>query len=127
VLAEHVPLLRELRPQIRIPGADLTGRLVERPQVGEARPEAAAAGRRIVGNRRLEEEGRVERQTQVRAGALHVLRDAVASAQHPAIVDPPRQAEARLETLVVRIVQRTRLTNALSRDDLLAGRQAEIS
>ena len=126
VFGKHVPLLRELRPQIRIPGAHLARRLIERPQVRESRRQAAAAGRRIVGGRRLEEERRIERQTQVGAGSLHVLRDAVAAAQHPSIVGPPRQAEPRLETLVVRLIERARRTIAVGRDDLLAGGQAEI-
>ena len=126
VLGEHVPLLRELRPQIRIPGAHLARRLVERPQIREPGREAAAAGRRIVGDRRLEEERRVERQAKVGARSLHVLRDAVAAAHHPAFVGAPRQAEPRLEAFVVRLIERTRLATAVGRDDLLAGGQAEI-
>ena len=58
--------------------------------------------------------------------SLHVLRDAVAAAQHPAIVGPPREAEPRLETFVVRLVERTRLSIAVGRDDLLTSCQAEI-
>src|SRR5206468_10594231 len=105
IRGEDVPLLRGLRPQIRMPGAHLNRWLVERSKIREARRQAAAAGRRVVRDRRLEEERRVERQTQVRAGSLHVLRDAVAAAQHPAIVGSPGKAEPRLEPLVVGVIK----------------------
>src|SRR5690606_37404649 len=96
VLDEEVPLLRELRPHVRIPRANEAGRAVERLEPLEAGRDRAGAARRVVADLRLEEERRVERQTQVRARALHVLRDAVAAAHDPALARTIREAEARL-------------------------------
>ena len=48
VLGEDVPLLGELRAQVRIPRAHLAGRLVERPQLGKASGQRARTGRRVV-------------------------------------------------------------------------------
>src|SRR5262249_1115800 len=75
VFGEHLPLLRELRVQVRIPRAHLARWLVLRPQVRESGGEAAAAGRRIVGSRRLEEERRGEGGAPGGAGCLPVLRE----------------------------------------------------
>src|SRR2546427_8106172 len=127
VLAEDVPLLRELWPQIRIPRAHLTRRLIERPQIREPRCEAAAAGRRIVGDGRLEEERRIQRQTQVGARSLHVLRDAVAAAQDPTVVGAEGEAEPRLESFLVGTIERAALAIAVLRADLLAPRPTEIA
>ena len=63
-----------------------------------------AAGR-VVGALRLEEERRVQRQAQVGAGAFHVLRDAVAAAEHPALAGAVGHADARLPAVVVRLVE----------------------
>ena len=76
---------------------------------------------------RLEEERRVERQPQVRARALHVLRDAVGAAHDPAFDRPPGGAEPRLEALLVGLVERAALAAAVLREDLLPGRQVEVS
>ena len=106
VLREQVPLLRELRPQVRIPGADDARRPVERLQAFEAGGDGARPAGRVVGALRLEEERRVQRQAQVGAGAFHVLRDAVTAAEHPALTRAVGDADARLPALVVRLVER---------------------
>ena len=125
-LDEDVPLLRELRPQVRIPRAHLARRLVERPQLGEAGGQRPRTRRRIVIDRRFEEERRVERQPQVRARPFHVLRDAVAAAQHPLIGRMPGQPEPRLEPFLVGLVQRAALAAAIFREGLRSRRQIEI-
>ena len=126
-LGEDVPLLRELRPQVRIPRAHLAGRLVERPQRRRSRsPSVPPPVVASYVDGRLEEERRVERQPQVGARALHVLRDAVAAAHHPALAWPPGEAEPRLEALVVGLVERAALAAAVLREDLLTGRQVEV-
>ena len=45
VLGEHVPLLRELRPQLRIPRAELARGAIERLQTLEAGRDRAGAAR----------------------------------------------------------------------------------
>src|SRR6185436_3344745 len=45
ILAEYIPLMRELRPNIRIPCPELTGWAVERLQPLEARGERARTAR----------------------------------------------------------------------------------
>ena len=106
VLGVGVPLLGELRPQVRIPGAELAGWPVQRLQPLEPGGDGAGrSGRRVV-DLGLEEERRVQRQAQVGAGAFHVLSDAVAAAEHPAVALAIREAEAWLPALVVRLVER---------------------
>ena len=75
----------------------------------------APAGR-VVGALRLEEERRVQRQAQVGAGAFHVLRDAVAAAEHPPLTHAVGGADARLPAVVVRLVERAAVA-------VLSGRQ----
>ena len=94
-----------------------------RPQLREAGRQRARPRRRVVAHRRLEEEWWIERQPQVGAGALHVLRDAVGAAEHPALTLPQREAEPRLETFLVGVVKRTIV---IRREDLLACLQIEV-
>ena len=75
---EDIPLLRELRAQVRIPRAYLARRLVERSQFRKAGGQSSRTRRRVVLNSRFEEERRVQRQPQVGSRSLHVLGDAVA-------------------------------------------------
>ena len=97
------------------------------PGTSSAKPVAIvpAAGRRVVDDVRLEEERRVHGQPQVGARALHVLGDAVAAADDPAVGRLPGEAEARLEPLVVGLVERAVLDAAVRREGLHAGPVAE--
>ncbi len=117
-LDEHVPLLGELRPQVRVEGAHLPGRRLLRHQLGEAGGDRPRAGRLVVGDVRLEEDRRVHGQPQVGARALHVLGDAVAAADDPLPGRPPGEAEARLPPLVVGVVEGPIVEAAVLREGL---------
>ncbi len=126
-LDKHVPLLGELRAKVRVPGAHLAGRHIARNQIEEAGRQRAGPGGEVVRHIRLEEERRVERQPQVGASALHVLRDAVGTAHHPALGRPPGHAEAWLEALLVPLVEGAALAIAILSENLPAGGQVEVA
>ena len=73
----------------------------------------------------LEEERRIERQPQVGAGAFHVLRDAVAAAEHPALAGPVGKSHARFPPVVIRVIERAAVA-VLAREELGRVRQIEI-
>ena len=126
VFSEHVPLLGELRAQVRVPCAHLARRLVERPQLRKTRRQRARTGRRVVIDLRFEEVRWVERQPKVGSRPLHVLSDPVAATEDPAIAATVGEPEPRLEALHVRLVKRPALAVAVLSQDLLTGAQAEI-
>src|SRR5262249_54050679 len=101
ILAEEIPLMRELRSDVGIPCPKLTGWSVERLQPLEARGERARTGRPVVRDLRFEKERRVERQALVGASAFHVLRDPVAAPEHPARTLAVSDPEPWFPTVVV--------------------------
>ena len=119
-LDEDVPLLGELRAEVGIPRAHLPRRLIQRLQLGEAGRQRARPAGRVVVDRRLEEEWRVERQPEVRARPLHVLGNPVGATHHPSLGWTPRTADARLEAFLVGLVERAALAAAILGEDLLA-------
>ena len=126
VLHERVPLLRELRAEVRVVGAHVAAGRRPRNELREAGSRSPGSGRGVEGDGRLEEERRVQRQPEVRAGAFHELRDAVAAAEDQPVARAPGEADARLEALVVGLVERAVLEAAVAGEDLLAGHDVEV-
>ena len=126
VLDEGVELLRELRPDVRVPRPHVAGRRQPGFQVREPARRGAGAGRAVVVDVGLEEVRRVHRQAQVRARAFQELRDAVPAAGHQAVRDLPGRPDARLPAVVERLVERAGLEAAVLREDLLPGHQVEV-
>ena len=127
VFDERVPLVCELRAEVRIVGRGrcLTGSF-HGTSSAKPVPVRPGPGGQVVGDGGLEEQRRVERKPQVGAGALHELGDPVAAAHDGPLGRAPGDAEARLVALVIRLVERALLDAAVLREDLLAGREIEV-